>query len=132
MWILYLQDISILWHCLQTTQLNYGAKIILTGTPIENNWEELWSLFNIINTGYLGHDINDFKRKYLKIDKNGRVEPDKNLFKRIFWFFIRPIFDFFLTRNLKTFLTKVMPISDCVSKNRNFRPTPKNRARGAF
>ena len=36
-------------------------KLALTGTPVENNLEELWSLFEFLNPGLLGHS-NFFKK----------------------------------------------------------------------
>ncbi len=35
--------------------LNASTKIALTGTPIENTLEDLWSIFNIVNAGLLGN-----------------------------------------------------------------------------
>ncbi len=37
-----------------SAMLNAHSKIALTGTPIENSLEDLWSIFNIINHGLLG------------------------------------------------------------------------------
>lgn len=45
--------------------------LALTGTPIENNIEELWSLFNLINPGLLGSN-GQFVKKY------GDVHVDNN------------------------------------------------------
>lgn len=35
-------------------QLRAGAKIALTGTPVENSLSDLWSLFDFLNSGLLG------------------------------------------------------------------------------
>lgn len=40
-------------------------KLVLTGTPIENNLMELWSIFDFLKSGYLFSE-NEFKRKFLK------------------------------------------------------------------
>ena len=40
-------------------------RIILTGTPIQNNVMELWALFNFLMPGFLGSE-NDFDIKYQK------------------------------------------------------------------
>ena len=39
------------------------SKIALTGTPVENNVTELWSIFDFIMPGYL-NNILKFKEKY--------------------------------------------------------------------
>lgn len=36
------------------TMINARMRLALTGTPIENNLDDLWSIFNIINPGLLG------------------------------------------------------------------------------
>jgi len=38
-------------------------KIAMTGTPVENRLNELWSIFDFINKGYLG-SVNDFGKNY--------------------------------------------------------------------
>lgn len=42
-------------------------KFVLTGTPIENNLNELWSLFDFIMKGYL-HTFEEFKNRFVKQD----------------------------------------------------------------
>jgi len=39
--------------------------VALTGTPIENNLTELWSIMEFLNPGYLG-PRGDFQREYAK------------------------------------------------------------------
>ncbi len=39
-------------------ELIANSKIALTGTPIENSLEDLWSIFNIVNPGLLGTQIS--------------------------------------------------------------------------
>lgn len=43
--------------------LNSNIKIALTGTPLENNVSELWSIFDFIMPGYLAN-IKSFNEKY--------------------------------------------------------------------
>lgn len=50
-------------------------KMILSGTPIENNLLELWSIFDFILPGYLG-SLHMFKKEY--INKNN---DDKSLYE---------------------------------------------------
>lgn len=44
-------------------ELDCGSRIILTGTPVQNNLSEVWNLFQFINPGILG-TYNDFIDKY--------------------------------------------------------------------
>jgi len=46
-------------------KINAERRIILTGTPIQNNVMELWSLFNFLMPGFLGTE-NDFEIKFHK------------------------------------------------------------------
>lgn len=48
-----------------------AMRLALTGTPIENNLDDLWSIFNIINPGLLGSKTEFHKRfAMIKEDKN--------------------------------------------------------------
>ena len=40
-------------------------RICLTGTPIENSLEDLWSLEDYLNPGFLG-DLKDFRKRFVK------------------------------------------------------------------
>ena len=44
--------------------LKSDQRIVLTGTPIENNLVELWSLFNFINPGFLPN-FQQFKQRFI-------------------------------------------------------------------
>ena len=61
-------------------KLSASSKIILSGTPIENNWYELWSLFNIIAPNYLSNNISEFKNNYLEDDGEDNYTAKENLF----------------------------------------------------
>ena len=43
--------------------LKSDIKIAMTGTPVENRLVELWSIFDFINTGYLG-SLREFQKSY--------------------------------------------------------------------
>lgn len=43
--------------------LKANIKIAMTGTPVENRLNELWSIFDFINKGYLG-SLRDFQKRY--------------------------------------------------------------------
>ena len=44
--------------------INAKCKFALTGTPIENNLIELWSIFDFIMPGYL-YNEEKFKEKFI-------------------------------------------------------------------
>ena len=58
--------------------VNAKVKLALTGTPIENNLMELWSIFDFIMPGYL-YNKSKFKSIFINNDKN--IIELKNLIK---------------------------------------------------
>ncbi len=44
-------------------KLNADSKLALTGTPVENSLDDLWSIFNIINPGLLG-SLDSFNQRF--------------------------------------------------------------------
>lgn len=55
--------------------------IALTGTPVENRLTELWSIFHLINKGYLGN-VENFKRNFATpIEKYRNIERAEQLRK---------------------------------------------------
>ena len=64
-------------------------KLALSGTPLENNLGELYSLFRFLNPAMLGSEQN-FQQKYLiPIQKNGSEEATTQLRKKIYPFILR-------------------------------------------
>lgn len=69
--------------------INATHRIALTGTPIENNLSELWSIFDYLMPGFLG-DHSYFKENYEKpIVKEQDEETEKRLGKIIAPFVLR-------------------------------------------
>ncbi len=70
-------------------ELKGGFKLITTGTPIENNLLELWSLFQFINPGLLGTAKHFAEKFVLPIEKDKNVEKRQQLKKLIQPFILR-------------------------------------------
>ncbi len=70
----------------QSAQAAYGLdgkfRVALSGTPVENRVEDLWSLFHFINPGLLG-PLSSFKDRY------GSVEASANLRTKVKPFLLR-------------------------------------------
>ncbi len=56
-------------------RLRAHFRLALTGTPIENYLDELWSLFNIINPGLLGSRESFCRRFATPIERNRKSRP---------------------------------------------------------
>ena len=69
--------------------LQANHRLILTGTPVENNTQELWSQFAFLNPGLLG-SLNYFKGAFAKpIEKEQSEGTAQTLRKIIFPFILR-------------------------------------------
>ena len=84
-------------------ELKGKSKLILTGTPIQNNISELWNLMQFLNPGLLG-PYKDFSDKYMGLHYSGaeKEEEDKNQLKAM----IRP----FILRRIKEEVIRDIPI----------------------
>jgi superfamily II DNA or RNA helicase len=80
-------------------RLNAKFRVALTGTPVENRLEELWSQFHFINPGLLG-GRSDFQDRYASPIAQGEPEVARRLRDRI-----RP----FLLRRLKQDVAPELP-----------------------
>ncbi|WP_300161083.1 DEAD/DEAH box helicase, partial [Solidesulfovibrio sp.] len=80
-------------------RLNGKTRICLSGTPIENNLFELWSLFEFLMPGFLGGQ-NSFQRGIVKPIKDGDEETLEYLRGRV-----RP----FILRRTKSEVAKDLP-----------------------
>ncbi len=80
-------------------KLSAGLRICLSGTPIENNLFELWSLFEFLMPGFLGSQ-HSFQRGIVKPIKDGDEETLAYLRSRV-----RP----FILRRTKSEVAKDLP-----------------------
>ncbi|MBI1208908.1 MAG: helicase SNF2 [Azospirillum sp.] len=70
-------------------QIKARHRLCLTGTPMENNLGELWSLFHFLMPGLLG-DQRQFQRLFrVPIEKNGDARRQRDLARRIRPFLLR-------------------------------------------
>ncbi len=79
--------------------LEAEARVALTGTPVENRLEELWSQMHFLNRGLLG-GRSDFRERYAKPIGEGDSDVAARLRQRI-----RP----FLLRRLKSDVARELP-----------------------
>jgi len=66
-------------NALQTLKTKF--KISMTGTPVENSFQELWNIIEYLNPGYLG-TLKDFNRKY-RVDRSNTAEEINNLAREL-------------------------------------------------
>lgn len=70
-------------------EIQAGQRLCLTGTPMENNLGELWSIFHFLLPGWLG-DSKHFSRDYrTPIERHGDAERMAHLAARIKPFLLR-------------------------------------------
>jgi len=71
------------------SRLSARQRLCLTGTPLENNLSELWSLFHFLMPGWLG-DARTFNRSYrTPVEKHGDSDRLQHLIGRIRPFLLR-------------------------------------------
>jgi SNF2 family DNA or RNA helicase len=68
--------------------LNAGFRLALSGTPVENRLEELWSLMHFVNPGLLG-GRRDFEQRTARRIGDGDTKASARLRKRIGPFVLR-------------------------------------------
>ena len=70
-------------------KINAKRRLALTGTPLENSLEELWSIFDFLMPGYLG-GYNNFRKEYLNpVKKADNEKKLVELKKRVAPFILR-------------------------------------------
>jgi SNF2 family DNA or RNA helicase len=69
--------------------LNAARRLALSGTPVENNLGELYSLFRFLNPGFFGSEKNFVQRYQRPIQETGDEDALKDLKLRIYPFMLR-------------------------------------------
>lgn len=85
--------------------LNARHRLILTGTPVENSLEELWSLFDFLMPGLLS-TYDRFVEKYIRVPRASHREVMEGLKKKVSPFVMR--------RMKKDVLSELPPVSEMV------------------
>ncbi|MEA2788514.1 MAG: hypothetical protein QOG73_920 [Acetobacteraceae bacterium] len=90
----------------QALRLKARQRLCLSGTPLQNHLGELWSLFDFLAPGFLGSQ-KSFKSRYrTPIEKNGDVDRQELLTRRI-----RP---FMLRRTKEEVITELPPKTEII------------------
>jgi non-specific serine/threonine protein kinase len=67
--------------------LNAAHRLVLTGTPVENNTFELWSQFSYLNPGLLGN-MEYFKREFATPIERHQDEAAAQLLRQLIYPFV--------------------------------------------
>ena len=89
-------------NAIAAKQIRAPARLVLTGTPVENGVADIWSIMDFLMPGYLG-EYEDFRERYeIPISSSGRgcEEAQAKLHRKL-----RP----FLLRRLKKDVAKDLP-----------------------
>lgn len=98
-------------------KLKARYRICLTGTPVENNLHDLWSQFHFLMPGYLG-DHKFFSEKFRQpIEKEGDVECQRALARRV-----RP----FMIRRTKSEVAKELPAKTTMLESIEFQKSQRD------
>ncbi|MBE9003720.1 DEAD/DEAH box helicase [Fortiea sp. LEGE XX443] len=84
-------------------QIDANFRIALTGTPVENKLQELWSILDFLNPGYLGNKQFFQRRFAMPIEKYGDAASLNQL---------RSLVQPFILRRLKTDRTIIQDLPD--------------------
>jgi SNF2 family DNA or RNA helicase len=72
-------------------KLSAPHRLALTGTPVENRLLDLWSIFNFLNPGYLGKEVQFRKNFEMPIQKNNDTMRSATLKKLVEPFILRRV-----------------------------------------
>ncbi|HET7579465.1 MAG TPA: SNF2-related protein [Bacillales bacterium] len=87
--------------------LEAGHRVALTGTPMENHLEELWSIMDFLNPGYLG-SLQGFRRHFVKPVEKDNDKQKVEMIRR----FVQP----FLLRREKSDRSIIRDLPEKIEK----------------
>lgn len=93
--------------------IHANHRLILSGTPVENSLEELWSLFDFLMPGLLG-TFERFQEKYMRLTAPATSSSSKSLSGRHLEPLRRKIAPFILRRMKSDVLQDLPPISESI------------------
>ncbi len=97
-------------------KINADYRLALTGTPLENNVSEIWSIFDFLMPGFLGPYSNFVKKFKNPIMNNGNRDALGHLRKKVECFMLRRTKD----KVLKELPPKIEQVSHCqLTKDQN-------------
>lgn len=60
-------------RCLLIFQWDFGTSILLTGTPVQNNLQELYALLSFVSPKFFpSDDSDDFVQRFSKVKNSGK------------------------------------------------------------
>ncbi|KAM0678246.1 DNA excision repair protein ERCC-6 [Binucleata daphniae] len=90
---------------------DFTHKIVMTGTPIQNNLQELWNIFDFINPNLLG-TLTDFIEEYEEpIKRGGYVNASKESIEKAYKtaMFLKSLIEPHILRRIKSQVAKQLP-----------------------
>ncbi len=100
-------------------KINAAVKIAMSGTPVENQLSEYWSIFDFTNKGYLG-SLANFKKDFAKPIEIDRDQNQLDIFKKI----TEP----FIMRRLKSDKSVIKDLPEKIEKDQYCKLTPQQTA----
>jgi len=83
------------------------SRFVITGTPIQNNLAELWSIFNFANPSLLG-SYTTFQEEFEKRIKHGKTENECQVSYN-YSIMLRSIIEPFILRRMKSSVENILP-----------------------
>ncbi len=94
--------------------LKCNHRLALTGTPIENNLSELWSLFSFLNPGMFGR-FGDFKKHFIIPIEKEKNETSLQVLRRM-------VFPFILRRTKQQVVKELPPKNEIIVYTEMLQP----------
>lgn len=83
------------------------SRFVITGTPIQNDLSELWSIFDFVNPNLLG-SYSTFQEEFENKIKNSRTEKEKQISYQ-YSVMLRAVIEPFILRRTKNMIEHILP-----------------------